>query len=146
MKKITFTLMLLISVQASAAVNSWTRTWVQGVTEYRIQSQDGAELLLTCTSEDSVFVQYTAPDGRSISNTDGDSHDIQAQTDSGDMYSIYDTTSDAGGANFEAFWAKARQSHRVHITSAGMPDATFTFSNAAKVLPAFDKSGCLTRI
>lgn len=146
MKKITFTLMLLVSVQASAAVNNWTRTWVQGVTEYRIQSQDGAELLLTCSPEDNVFVQYTAPDGRSISNMDGDSHDIQAQTDSGDTYSIYDTTSDAGGANFEAFWAQARHSHRVHITSAGMPDATFTFTNAAKVLPAFDKSGCLTRI
>lgn len=146
MKKITFTLMLLVSVQASAAVNNWARTWVQGVTEYRIQSQEGAELLLTCSPDSNVFVQYTAPGGRSISSMDDGSHDIQAQTDNSNTFLINDTASDAGGSNFEAFWAQARQSHRVHITSAGMPDATFTFSNAAKVLPAFDTSGCLTRI
>jgi hypothetical protein len=38
MKKIAFLLALLSSAQASAAVNQWTRTWVQGArnTGYRI--------------------------------------------------------------------------------------------------------------
>ena len=54
MKKIAFLLALLSSAQASAAVNQWTRTWVQGVTEYRIQEKNGAELLLTCSPDDNV--------------------------------------------------------------------------------------------
>ena len=61
MKKIAFLLALLSSAQASAAVNQWTRTWVLGVTEYRIQGKNGAELLLTCSPDDNVFVQYTSP-------------------------------------------------------------------------------------
>lgn len=137
--------MLLASAQAGAAVNSWTRTWVQGVTEYRVQGKDGAELLLTCSPESNVFVQYTAPGGRSISNMDGGSHDIQARTDKGDTNSIDDTASDAGGQAFEAFWVQLRHSQRISISSYGLPPATFTFKNAAQVLPAFDKSGCLTR-
>ena len=64
MKKITFLLMVLASAQAAAAVNQWTRTWVQGVTEYRIQGKNGAELLMTCSPENNAFVQYTSPDGK----------------------------------------------------------------------------------
>jgi hypothetical protein len=50
------------------------------------------------------------------------------------------------GSNFETFWDAARQSHRIHITATGLTSTTFTFSNAAKILPEFDKSGCLTRM
>lgn len=146
MKKITFLLLLLASAQASAAVNSWTRTWVQGVTEYHIQNKDGAELLLTCSPDDNVFVQYTTPDGKTLTSGNDDGHSVQAQVDSGDTFLINDTFSDAGGSNFEAFWDAARQSHQLHITATGLASTTFTFSNSRKVLPPFDKSGCLTRI
>ena len=146
MKKITLLLMLLASTQADATVNQWTRTWVQGVTEYRIQGKDGAELLLTCSPDDNAFVQYSAPDGKTLTSGNDDGRSVQAQTDSGDTFLINDTFSDAGGSNFEAFWDAARKSHRIHITATGLPSATFTFSNAAKILPEFDKSGCLTRM
>lgn len=146
MKKITFLLLLLASAQASAAVNNWTRTWVQGVTEYHIQNKDGAELLLTCSPDDNVFVQYTAPDGKTLTSGNDDGHSVQAQVGSGDTFLINDTFSDAGGSNFEAFWDAARQSHQLHITATGLASTTFTFSNSRKVLPPFDKSGCLTRI
>ena len=146
MKKITFLMMLLASTQASAAVNQWTRTWVQGVTEYRIQDKDGAELLLTCSPDDNVFVQYTAPDGKTLTSGNDDGRSVQAQVDSGDTFLINDAFSDAGGSNFEAFWDAARQSHQLHITVTGLASTTFTFSNSRKVLPPFDKSGCLTRI
>ena len=146
MKKITLLLMLLASAQADATVNQWTRTWVQGVTEYRIQGKDGAELLLTCSRDDNVFVQYTAPDGKTLTSGNDNGRSVQAQVDSGDTFLINDTFSDAGGSNFEAFWDAARKSHRIHITATGLTSATFTFSNAAKILPEFDKSGCLTRM
>jgi hypothetical protein len=146
MKKIAFLLALLSSAQASAAVNQWTRTWVQGVTEYRIQGKNGAELLLTCSPDDNVFVQYTSPDGKTLTSGDDDGRSVRAQTDSGDIFLINDTLSDSGGSNFEAFWDAARQSHRIHITATGLTSTTFTFSNAAKILPEFDKSGCLTRM
>lgn len=146
MKKIAFLLALLSSVQASAAVNQWTRTWVQGVTEYRIQGKNGAELLLTCSPDDNVFVQYTSPDGKTLTSGNDDGRSVRAQTDSGDIFLINDTLSDSGGSNFEAFWDAARQSHRIHITATGLTSTTFTFSNAAKILPEFDKSGCLTRM
>ncbi|MGQ3665310.1 hypothetical protein [Citrobacter braakii] len=68
MKKTTFLLMLLASTQASAAVNQWTRTWVQGVTEYHIRGKDGAELLLTCSPDDNAFLQYPAPDGNKLTS------------------------------------------------------------------------------
>ncbi|EPK3139310.1 hypothetical protein ACWOQQ_24265 [Enterobacter sp. ESY66] len=146
MRKITFLLMLLASAQAGAAVNQWTRTQVQGVTEYRIQGKDGAELLLTCSPDDNAFVQYTAPDGKKLTSGNDDGRSVQAQVDSGDTFLINDTFSDAGGSNFEAFWDAARKSHRIHITATGLTSATFTFSNAARTLPEFDKSGCLTRM
>lgn len=146
MKKITFLLMMLASTQASAADNQWTSTWVQGVTEYHIQGKDGAELLLTCSPDDNAFVQYTAPDGKKLTSGNDDGRTVQAQVDSGDTFLINDTFSDAGGSNFEAFWDAARKSHRIHITATGLTSTTFTFSNAAKVLPEFHKSGCLTRI
>ncbi|EIN8658272.1 TPA: hypothetical protein MNC29_000018 [Citrobacter freundii] len=146
MKKITFLLMVLASAQAAAAVNQWTRTWVQGVTEYRIQGKNGAELLMTCSPENNTFVQYTSPDGKTLTSGNDDGRSVQAQTDSGDTFLINDTFSDAGGSNFEAFWDAARKSHRIHITATGLTSATFTFSNAAGVLPEFDKSGCLTRM
>ena len=146
MKKITFLLMLLASTQASAAVNQWTSTWVQGVTEYHIQGKDGAELLLTCSPDDNVFLEYTAPDGKTLTSGNDDGRNVQAQVDSGDTFLINDTASDAGGSNFEAFWNAARQSHRIHITATGLTSTIFTFSNAAKILPEFDKSGCLTRL
>ncbi|HCA5739400.1 TPA: hypothetical protein MXQ19_004252 [Citrobacter freundii] len=146
MKKIAFSLVLLASAQASAAVNQWTRTWVQGVTEYRIQNKQSAELLLTCSPDDNVFVQYTAPDGKTLTSGNDDGRSVQAQTDSGDTFLINDTVSDAGGSNFEAFWDAARKSHRIHITATGLTSATVTFSNAATILPEFDKSGCLTRM
>jgi hypothetical protein len=146
MKKIAFSLVLLASAQASAAVNQWIRTWVQGVTEYRIQGKNGAELLMTCSPDDNVFVQYTAPDGKKLTSGNDDGRSVQAQTDSGDTFLINDTFSDAGGSNFEAFWDAARQSHRIHITATGLTSTTFTFSNAARTLPEFDKSGCLTRM
>jgi hypothetical protein len=60
------------------------------VTEYRIQGKDGAELLLTCSPDDNVFVQYTAPDGAPSAMMMA-TVDIQAQTDSRDTYSINDT-------------------------------------------------------
>lgn len=146
MKKTTFLLMLLASTQASAAVNQWTSTWVQGVTEYHIRGKDGAELLLTCSPDDNAFVQYTAPDGNKLTSGNDDGRSVQAQIDGGDSFLINDTFSDAGGSNFEAFWDAARQSHHLHITATGLPPTTFTFSNSRKVLPPFDKSGCLTRI
>lgn len=145
MKKILL-LMLLASAQADATVNQWTRTWVQGVTEYRIQRKDGAELLMTCSPDDNVFVQYTAPDGKTLTSGNDNGRSVQAQVDSGDTFLINDTFSDVGGSNFEAFWDAARKSHRIHITATGLTSATFTFSNAAKILPEFDKSGCLTRM
>ncbi|EIV6183736.1 hypothetical protein ACM26E_24380 [Kluyvera cryocrescens] len=146
MKKITLLLTLLASVQASAAANQWTSTWVQGVTEYHIQGKDGAELLLTCSPDDNAFVQYTAPDGKTLTSGGDDGRSVQAQVDSGDSFLINDTFSDAGGSNFEAFWNAARQSHQLHITATGLASTTFTFSNSRKVLPPFDKSGCLTRM
>ncbi|UUX55616.1 hypothetical protein NUG39_06220 [Citrobacter youngae] len=146
MKKITLLLMLLASTQASTAANQWTRTWVQGVTEYHIQRKDGAELLLTCSLDDNAFVQYTAPDGKTLTSGNDDGRSVQAQVDSGDTLLINDTFSDAGGSNFEAFWNAARQSHQLHITATGLASTTFTFSNSRKVLPPFDKSGCLTRM
>ena len=146
MKKIAFLLALLSSAQASAAANTWTSTIVQGVTEYRIQNKNGAELLLTCSPDDNVFVQYTAPDGKKLTSGNDDGRSVQAQTDSGDTFLINDTFSDAGGSNFEAFWDIARKSHHIHITATGLTSTTFTFSNAAKILPEFDKSGCLTRM
>ncbi|MHA1062281.1 hypothetical protein [Enterobacter kobei] len=146
MKKITFLLVLLASAQTGAAVNQWTRTWVQGVTEYRIQNKNGAELMLTCSSDDNVFVRYKSPDGKTLASGGDDGRIVQAQTDSGDIFLINDTLSDAGGSNFEAFWDIARKSHRIHITATGLTSTTFTFSNAAKILPEFDKSGCLTRM
>jgi hypothetical protein len=146
MKKIAFSLVLLASAQASAAVNQWIRTWLQGVTEYRIQGKNGAELLMTCSPDDNVFVQYTEPDGKKLTSGNDDGRSVQAQTDSGDTFLINDTFSDAGGSNFEAFWDAARQSHRIHITATGLTSTTFTFSNAARTLPEFDKSGCLTRM
>lgn len=99
MRKITFSLMLLASAQAGAAVNQWTRTQVQGVTEYRIQGKDGAELLLTCSPDDNAFVQYTAPDGKKLTSGNDDGRSVQAQVDSGDTFLINDTLSDAGGVN-----------------------------------------------
>ena len=48
MKKTVLMLILLAPAQASAAANMWTRASVQGVTEYRIQNKNGAELLLNC--------------------------------------------------------------------------------------------------
>ncbi|BBJ68727.1 hypothetical protein [Enterobacter sp. 18A13] len=146
MKKIAFLLALLSSAQASAAVNQWTRTWVQGVTEYRIQEKNGAELLLTCSPEDNVFVQYTSPDGKTLTSGNDDGRSVRAQIDRGDIFLINDTLSDAGGSNFEAFWDAVRQSHRIHITATGLTSTTFTFSNTAIILPEFDKSGCLTRM
>lgn len=146
MKKITLLTMLLASTQASAAANQWTSTWVQGVTEYRIQGKDSAELLLTCSPDDNAFVQYTAPDGKTLTSGGNDGRSVQAQVDSGDTFMINDTFSDAGGSNFEAFWNAARQSHQLHITATGLASTTFTFSNSRKVLPPFDKSGCLTRM
>ncbi|MEG5531991.1 hypothetical protein [Enterobacter ludwigii] len=146
MKRIAFLLALLSSAQASAAANMWTRTSVQGVTEYRIQNKNGAELLLTCSPEDNVFVQYTSPDGKTLTSGGDDGRSIQAQTDNSDTFLINDTLSDAGGSNFEAFWDAARKSHRIHITATGLTSTTFIFSNAARTLPAFDKSGCLTRM
>lgn len=144
MRKITFLLMLLASAQAGAAVNQWTRTQVQGVTEYRIQGKDGAELLMTCSPEDNAFVQYTSPDGKTLTSGNDDGRSVRAQVDSGDTFLINDTSSDAGGSNFEAFWDAARKSHRIHITATGLTSAIF--SNAATTLPEFDKSGCLTRM
>ena len=145
MKKFAFSLVLLASAQASAAVNQWTRTWVQGVTEYQIQNKQSAELLLTCSPEDNVFVQYTSPDGKTLASGSDDGRSLEAQTDSrGDTFLINDTLSDVGGSNFEAFWEAARKSHRIHITATGLTSTTFTFSNAARTLPAFNKSGCLT--
>ena len=138
--------MLLASAQAGAAVNQWTRTQIKGVTEYRIQGKDGAELLLTCSPDDNAFVQYTAPDGKKLTSGNDDGRSVQAQVDSGDTFLINDTLSDAGGSQFEAFWDAARQSHRIHITATGLSSMTFTFSNSAKILPEFDKSGCLTRM
>lgn len=146
MKKITFLLILLASAQAGAAVNQWTTTRVQGVTEYLIQNKQGAELLMTCSPDDNVFVRYTSPDGKTLTSGNDDGRSVQAQTDSGDTFLINDTFSDAGGSNFEAFWDAARKSHRIHITATGLTSATFTFSNSAKILPEFDKSGCLTRM
>ncbi|MGC6159463.1 hypothetical protein [Enterobacter ludwigii] len=144
MKKITFLLILLASAQAGAAVNQWTSTRVQGVTEYLIQNKQGAELLMTCSPDDNVFVRYTSSDGKTLTSGNDDGRSVQAQTDSGDTFLINDTFSDAGGSNFEAFWDAARKSHRIHITATGLTSATFTFSNSAKILPEFDKSGCLT--
>ncbi|MDN4964055.1 hypothetical protein QYY51_07810 [Enterobacter hormaechei] len=146
MKKITFLLILLASAQAGAAVNQWTSTRVQGVTEYLIQNKQGAELLMTCSPDDNVFVQYTSPDGKTLASGGDDGRSVQAQTDNSDTFLINDTVSDAGGSNFEAFWDAARKSHRIHITATGLTSTTFTFSNAAKILPEFDKSGCLTRM
>ncbi|HCI6815232.1 hypothetical protein [Citrobacter freundii] len=146
MKKITFLLILLASAQAGAAVNQWTSTRVQGVTEYLIQNKQGAELLMTCSPDDNVFVRYTSSDGKTLTSGNDDGRSVQAQTDSGDTFLINDTFSDAGGSNFEAFWDAARKSHRIHITATGLTSATFTFSNSAKILPEFDKSGCLTRM
>lgn len=146
MKKTVLVLMLLASSQASAAANTWTHTSVQGVTEYRIQNKNGAELLLTCSPDDNVFVQYTAPGGKTLTSGKDDGRSVQAQTDNSDTFLINDTVSDAGGSNFEAFWDAARKSHRINITATGLTSATFTFSNAAKILPEFDKSGCLTRM
>lgn len=146
MKKTVLMLMILASAQASAAANTWTRTSVQGVTEYRIQNKNGAELLLTCLPEDNVFVQYTSPDGKTLASGGDDGRSLEAQTDNSDTFLINDTVSDAGGSNFEAFWDAARKSHRINITATGLTSTTFTFSNAAKILPEFDKSGCLTRI
>ncbi|MBA7986112.1 hypothetical protein [Enterobacter asburiae] len=146
MKKITFLLILLASAQAGAAVNQWTSTRVQGVTEYLIQNKQGAELLMTCSPDDNVFVQYTSPDGKTLTSGNDNGRSVQAQVNSGDTFLINDTFSDAGGSNFEAFWDAARQSHRIHITATGLTSTTFTFSNAARTLPAFDKSGCLTRM
>lgn len=146
MKKTVPVLMLLASAQASAASNTWIRTSVQGVTEYRIQNKNGAELLLTCSPQDNVFVQYTSPGGKTLASGGDDGRSLEAQTDSGNTYLINDTFSDAGGSNFEAFWDAARKSHRIHITATGLTSTTFTFSNAARILPEFDKSGCLTRM
>jgi hypothetical protein len=146
MKKTVLMMMLLASAQASAAANTWTLASVQGVKEYRIQNKNGAELLLTCSPDDNVFVQYTSPDGKTLASGGDDGRSVQAQVDSGDIFLINDTLSDAGGSNFEAFWDAARKSHRIHITATGLTSATFAFSNAAKILPEFDKSGCLTRI
>ncbi|MEX5423389.1 hypothetical protein WCD91_18570 [Enterobacter cloacae] len=146
MKKIAFLLALLSSAQASAAVNQWTRTWVQGGTEYRIQSKQSAELLLTCSPHDNVFVRYTAPDGKTLTSGNDDGRSLEAQTDNSDTFLINDTLSDAGGSNFEAFWNAVRKSQRIHITATGLTSTTFTFSNAARTLPEFDKSGCLTRM
>lgn len=146
MKKITFLLILLASAQAGAAVNQWTSTRVQGVTEYLIQNKQGAELLMTCSPDDNVFVEYTSPDGKTLASGGDDGRSVQAQTDNSDTFLINDTVSDAGGSNFEAFWDAARKSHRIHITATGLTSTTFTFSNAAKILPEFDKSGCLTRM
>lgn len=146
MKKITFLLILLASAQAGAAVNQWTSTRVQDVTEYLIQNKQGAELLMTCSPDDNVFVQYTSPDGKTLASGGDDGRSVQAQTDNSDTFLINDTVSDAGGSNFEAFWDAARKSHRIHITATGLTSTTFTFSNAAKILPEFDKSGCLTRM
>lgn len=119
---------------------------MQGATEYRIQNKNGGELLLTCSPKDNVFVQYTSPDGKTLASGGDDGRSLEAQTDSGNTYLINDTVSDAGGSNFEAFWDASRKSHRIHITAAGLTSTTFTFSNAAKILPEFDKSGCLTRM
>nr|WP_278436203.1 hypothetical protein [Enterobacter mori] len=146
MKKTVLMLMLMTSAQASAAANTWTRTIVQGVTEYRIQNKNGAELLLTCSPEDNVFVQYTSPEGKTLASGGDDGRSVQAQTDNSDTFMINDTVSDAGGSNFEAFWDATRKSHRIHIMATGLTSATFTFSNSAKILPEFDKSGCLTRM
>ncbi|MEA5215269.1 hypothetical protein [Enterobacter cloacae] len=146
MKKITFLLILLASAQTGAAVNQWTSTRVQGVTEYLIQNKQGAELLMTCSPDDNVFVQYTSPDGKTLASGGDDGRSVQAQTDNSDTFLINDTVSDAGGSNFEAFWDAARKYHRIHITATGLTSTTFTFSNAAKILPEFDKSGCLTRM
>ena len=146
MKKNVLMLMLLVSAQASAAPNMWTRTIVQGVTEYRIQNKNGAELLLTCSPENNAFVRYTSPDGKTLASGGDDGRSVQAQTDSGDTFLINDALSDAGGSNFEAFWDAARKSHRIHITATGLTSTSFTFSNAAKILPEFDKSDCLTRM
>ncbi|MEA3941132.1 hypothetical protein HWQ18_14245 [Enterobacter ludwigii] len=147
MRKILFLLVFLASAQASAAINQWTRTWVQGVTEYRIQNKRGAELLLTCSPDASVFVRYTSPDGKTLASGGDDGRSLEARTDSGgDTFLINDTLSDAGGSNFEAFWDAARQSHRIHITATGLTSTTFTFSNAARTLPEFNKSGCLTHM
>ncbi|WP_318358526.1 hypothetical protein [Enterobacter sp.] len=146
MKKTVFMLVLLASAQASAATNMWTRASVQGVTEYRIQNKNGAELLLACSPEDNVFVQYTSPDGKTLASVGDDGRSVQAQTDNSDTFLINDTVSDAGGSNFEAFWDAARKSHHIHITATGLTSTSFTFSNAAKILPEFDKSDCLTRM
>ncbi|HGH8124411.1 TPA: hypothetical protein ACJOGX_004668 [Enterobacter kobei] len=147
MKKIAFLLMVLASAQAGAAINQWTSTRVQGVTEYRIQNKQGAELLMTCSPDDNVFVRYTSPDGKTLTSGGDDGRSLDAKTDSGgNTFLINDTLSDAGGSNFEAFWDAARQSHRIHITATGLSSMTFTFSNSAKILPEFDKSGCLTRM
>ncbi|QWC67497.1 hypothetical protein [Enterobacter mori] len=145
MKKTLLMLMLLASAQAIAAANMWARASVQGVTEYRIQNKNGAELLLACSPEENVFVQYTSPDGKTLASGSDDGRSLEAQTDSrGDTFLINDTLSDVGGSNFEAFWEAARKSHRIHITATGLTSTTFTFSNAARTLPAFNKSGCLT--
>lgn len=146
MKKTVLVLMLLASAQASAAANTWTRSSMQGVTEYRIQNKNGAELLLTCSPEDNAFVQYSSPDGKTLASGGDDGRSVQAQTDNSNTFLINDTVSDAGGSNFEAFWDAARQSHRIHITATGLTSTTFTFSNAALTLPEFDKPGCLTRM
>jgi len=146
MKKTVLMMMLLVSAQASAAPNMWTRTIVQGVTEYRIQNKNGAELLLTCSPENNAFVRYTSPDGKTLASGGDDGRSVQAQTDNSDTFLINDTVSDAGGSNFEAFWDAARKSRRIHVTATGLTSTTFTFSNAARTLPEFDKSGCLTRM
>lgn len=96
MKKTVLMLMLLTSAQASATANMWTRASVQGVTEYRIQNKNGAELLLTCSPEDNAFVQYTSPDGKTLASGGDDGRSIQTQTDNSDTFLINDTVSDAG--------------------------------------------------
>jgi hypothetical protein len=68
-----------------------------GVTEYRIQNKQSSELLLTCSPEDNVFVQYTSPDGKTLTSGNDDGRSVRAQTDNGDIFLINDTLSDAGG-------------------------------------------------
>jgi hypothetical protein len=48
------------------------------------------------------------------------------------------------GSNFETFWDAVRKSDSYNGDRTDL--TTFTFSNAAKILPEFDKSGCLTRM
>jgi hypothetical protein len=68
-----------------------------GGTEYRIQNKQSAELLLTCSPHDNVFVRYTAPDGKTLTSGNDDGRSLEAQTDNSDTFLINDTLSDAGG-------------------------------------------------